>query len=164
MYTRGAHTHVYIYIFGYTYRTSPQGGHGYTRGPSASDCSHMCARMRASAVPPRTTGRAASMPRRARAPQCAPPGREAAHTWDNVVTAAVFHAPMFALKADAELNACAPKPHAVDADGQGLARFRVSGFGPSPQHEPANACAQPIHPHRTLVNTYITLANSPIYR
>jgi hypothetical protein len=26
----------------------------------------------------------------------------AAHTWFNVVTAAVFHAPMFALNADAE--------------------------------------------------------------
>jgi hypothetical protein len=36
-----------------------------------------------------------------------------------VVTAAVFHAPMFALNADADWNACAPKPHAVDADGQG---------------------------------------------
>jgi hypothetical protein len=30
---------------------------------------------------------------------------------------------MFALNADAWPNACAPKPHAVDADGQGLARF-----------------------------------------
>jgi hypothetical protein len=68
-------------------------------------------------------------------------GPGAAHTAYNVVTAAVFHAPMFALNADAEENACAPKPHAVDADGQGLARLRVSGFRPSPQHEPANACA-----------------------
>jgi hypothetical protein len=31
-------------------------------------------------------------------------------------TDAVFHAPMFALNADADMNACAPKPHAVDAD------------------------------------------------
>ncbi len=51
-------------------------------------------------------------------------GPGAAHTLVNVVTAAVFHAPMLALKADAELNACAPKPHAVHADGQGLARFQ----------------------------------------
>ena len=68
-------------------------------------------------------------PRRAR-PACggAPPGPErAAHTPYNAVTRAVFHAPMFALNADAE-NACAPKPHAVNADGQGLARFRVSGL------------------------------------
>ncbi len=35
-------------------------------------------------------------------------GPEAAHTLDNVVTRAVFHAPMSALKADAELNACEP--------------------------------------------------------
>ncbi len=68
-------------------------------------------------------------------------GPGAAHTWYNVVTRVVFHAPMFALNADAEPNACAPKPHAVHADGQGLARFRVSGFRPSEQHEPANACA-----------------------
>jgi hypothetical protein len=33
---------------------------------------------------------------------------KAAHTEDNVVTAAVFHAPMFALNADAYWNACAP--------------------------------------------------------
>jgi hypothetical protein len=31
---------------------------------------------------------------------------ETAHTLNNVVTAAVFHAPMFALNADAERNAC----------------------------------------------------------
>ena len=68
-------------------------------------------------------------------------GPGAAHTWFNVVTRAVFHAPMLALNADAEENACAPKPHAVHADGQGLARLRVSGFRPSPQHEPANTCA-----------------------
>ncbi len=68
-------------------------------------------------------------------------GPRAAHTQYNVVTDAVFHAPMLALNADAERNACEPKPHAVDADGQGLARCRVSGFRPSPQHEPANACA-----------------------
>jgi thiamine pyrophosphate-dependent acetolactate synthase large subunit-like protein len=54
-------------------------------------------------------------------------GPGAAHTVANVVTAAVFHAPMLAFKADAEENACAPTPHAVDADGQGLARVRVSG-------------------------------------
>ena len=36
-------------------------------------------------------------------------GPEAAHTLDKSVTEAVFHAPMFALKADAEKNACAPR-------------------------------------------------------
>jgi hypothetical protein len=51
----------------------------------------------------------------------------AAHTRINVVTDAVFHAPMLALSADAPPNACAPKPHAVHADGQGLARLK--GFG-----------------------------------
>ena len=33
---------------------------------------------------------------------------EAAHTEDKVVTDAVFHAPMFALKADADWNICEP--------------------------------------------------------
>jgi hypothetical protein len=42
-------------------------------------------------------------------PWCAA-GPEAAHTLDNVVTRAVFHAPMFASKADAEKNACEPRP------------------------------------------------------
>ncbi len=36
--------------------------------PRASECLHVCARARASALPPRTTGRAASKPRRARPP------------------------------------------------------------------------------------------------
>ncbi len=125
----------------------------------------MCARARASAVPPRTTGRAASKPRpSASAIVRAAWAEKAAHTSYNVVTAAVFHAPMLALNAFAEENVCAPKPHAVHADGQGLARFRVSGFGPSPQHEPANACAQPIRHHRTLAHSYLTPADSHIYR
>ena len=86
-------------------------------------------------------------------------GSRAAHTEDNVVTAAVFHAPMSALNRVAASNACAPKPHAVHADGQGLARLRVSGLGrarttspptrahtadPSPSH--TGACIH--HPDR----------------
>jgi hypothetical protein len=54
-------------------------------------------------------------------------GPEAAHTDCMFDTDAVFHAPMSALNADAPENACTPKPHAVHADGQGLARLRVSG-------------------------------------
>jgi hypothetical protein len=42
---------------------------------------------------------------------------KAAHTQYMFDTAAVFHAPMFALNAFAEKNACEPKPHAVHADG-----------------------------------------------
>ncbi len=52
---------------------------------------------------PRTTARTGSTTRRAR-PACggAPPrAGKAAHTPYNVVTDAVFHAPMFALNADA---------------------------------------------------------------
>ncbi len=83
----------------------------------------MCARARASAVPPRTTGRAASKPRPSASAIVRAAGPGAAHTAYNEVTDAVFHAPMLALNADAEVNACAPKPHSVDADGQGLAWF-----------------------------------------
>ncbi len=68
-------------------------------------------------------------------------GPRAAHTPCNEATRAVFHAPMFALNADAELNACAPKPPRGPRRREGLARFRVSGSRPSPQHEPANPCA-----------------------
>ncbi len=46
-------------------------------------------------------------------------GPGAAHTEANEPTRAVFHAPMLALNRDAERNACAPKPHAVHADGKG---------------------------------------------
>jgi hypothetical protein len=45
-------------------------------------------------------------------------GPEAAHTLNMFDTDAVFHAPMFALNTDAAWNACAPKPHAVRADGR----------------------------------------------
>ncbi len=79
----------------------------------------MCARARASAVPPRTTRRAASKPQPSASAIVRAAGPGAAHTEDNVVTRAVFHEPMLALNADAAENACAPKPHAVDADGHG---------------------------------------------
>jgi hypothetical protein len=82
-------------------------------------------------------------------------------------TDAVFQAPMFALNTDAEWNACAPTTHAIDADGQGLARFRVSGFGF--QAEPAARArqrvrTQPIHHHRTLVHAYIPPTGSHMHR
>jgi hypothetical protein len=123
------HTHIYIYIFGRMYRTSPPRDRTYTQGPRASECLHVCARARASAVPPRTTGRAASKPGCSTSAIGRAAGPEAAHTADKSVTDAVFHAPMLALNAGAEENACAPKPHAVDADGQGShgLGFRVLG-------------------------------------
>ena len=61
----------------------------------------MHARAHASAAPPRTTAAHASATDRAQS-AAVRAGPKAAHTWDNVVTEAVFHAPMFALKADAE--------------------------------------------------------------
>jgi hypothetical protein len=60
------------------------------------------------AAPPRTT--AAHAPATGRAQSAAVrAGPEAAHTKDKSIIRAVFHAPMFALKADAEANACEPR-------------------------------------------------------
>ena len=61
----------------------------------------MHARAHASVAPPRTTAAHASATDRAQS-AAVRAGPKAAHTLDNVVTEAVFHAPMFALKADAE--------------------------------------------------------------
>ena len=90
------------------------------------------------------------------------PGPKAAHTADNVVTAAVFHAPMFALNADAQANACAPKPPAVDADGKALASLRRGSVG-AQSHTRARtrthtwgACARPYLP-LTAVYTFVSV-------
>jgi hypothetical protein len=56
---------------------------------------------------------------------------KAAHTISNVRTRAVFHAPMFALNAVADLNAYKPNRTRSTADVKALARFRY-----------AHACAQ----------------------
>ncbi len=123
--------HTYIFMHRHTYIHETRLSHAqlylrtWTPAHARAHTSPHYTRARSSAVPPRTTARGAPTTRRAR-PACggAPLGPEkAAHTWDNEVTRAVFHAPMFALNADAELNACAPKPHAVDADGQGSHGF-----------------------------------------
>jgi hypothetical protein len=68
---------------------------------------HARARAETSAPPPRTTAAHASATDRAQS-AAVRAGPEAAHTEDKSVTEAVFHAPMFALKADAEANACEP--------------------------------------------------------
>jgi hypothetical protein len=52
--------------------------------------------------------RAASKIGRVRPPRWRAAGRTAAHTEEKEVTDAVFHAPMFALNADAIWNACEP--------------------------------------------------------
>ena len=112
-----------MYIHGYMHRASPPRGRTYTEGPAQSECLHVCAtRVRiGSAAAHNRPRRTEARPSASAIVRAAGPG--AAHTKAMFDTDAVFHAPMFALNADAEPNACAPKPHAVDADGQGLARF-----------------------------------------
>ena len=133
------HKHVYIYIRMHAPNLPSARPYLHPRAPRKRVLTRVRTRARIG------DAAAHNRPRRTEAPaERVPPfvraaGPGAAHTQYNVVTRAVFHAPMLAL--NAMLNACAPKPHAVDADGQGLARLRVSGFRPSPQHEPANACA-----------------------
>ena len=66
---------------------------------------------------------------------------KAAQTDCMLDTDAVFHAPMFALNAVADLNACAPRPHAVHADGT-----RVHGSSAdacAPKHARTHARAHP---------------------
>ncbi len=93
------YTHIYIYIFVYMYRPSPPRGRTYTQGPAqASACT--CARARIGGAA------AHNRPRRTEARPSASAivradGPGAAHTPAKEVTAAVFHAPMFALNADA---------------------------------------------------------------
>ncbi len=122
MYICIMHTYIYMDIHTYikpVFRTCSYTTHVGTR---ACACPHVCAdtRENASVVPPRTTARAASTTRRARPPAVVRRRAEkAAHTWSMFDTEAVFHAPMFALNADAALNACEPRPPAVDAaDGR----------------------------------------------
>jgi hypothetical protein len=136
------HPHIYIrtYIFGCMYRTSPPNGRTYTQGPRASECQQVCPRARiggaAAHNPPRRTE---ARPSASAIVRAAGPG--AVHTPAMFDTDVVFHAPMFALNTDAPQNACAPKPNAVDADGQRLARFRVSGSGR------ARSTSPPTRPH-----------------
>jgi hypothetical protein len=101
-------------------------GRTYTQGPAQARPSSTCAHARRcrraqEAAPHRSPAERVRHSARRRA--------EKAHTEANVVTDAVFHAPMFALNAVADQNACAPKPHAVHADqhdSHGLG-FRVLG-------------------------------------
>ncbi len=96
-------THIYIYLYNPLNEPNLPSARPYLYPwPHASECLHVCARAHASAVPPRTTGprRTEARPSAAAIVRAAGPG--AAHTWDNVVTDAVFHAPMLALNADAE--------------------------------------------------------------
>ncbi len=88
------------------------GAQSHTRTRASARTQHVreCVRRARIGDPPRTTARAASNNHRAR-PACtgrAAGAGKAAHTAYNVVTRAVFHAPMFALNADDALNACEP--------------------------------------------------------
>jgi hypothetical protein len=74
----------------------------------------------------------------------APPGpKKAAHTPDNEVTDAVFHAPMFALNADADWNACEPsRTQSTPTESAGTFR---RGFVGAQSHTHARARARTQH-------------------
>jgi hypothetical protein len=80
---------------------------------------------------------------------------KAAHTWFNVVTRAVFHAPMFALNALAE-NACEPShPRSTPTEGARMCRRGCVG-AQSHTHTRARAWTQHVRvcaagPHRRSV-------------
>jgi hypothetical protein len=73
--------------------------------------------------------RAASETGRAGVPAMAPRRAEkAAHTWYKFDTDEVFHAPMFALNADAERNACEPsQPRSTPTEGARTFRRGCAG-------------------------------------
>jgi hypothetical protein len=84
----------------------------------------------ASAVPPRTPARAASTtpPSASRPRWRAARAGKAAHTKANEMTDAVFHAPMFALNADADWNACEPShPRSTPTERARMCRRGCAG-------------------------------------
>jgi hypothetical protein len=90
-------------------------------------------------------------------PRCAC-GPEAAHTEDNVVTEAVFHAPMFALKADAERNACEP----INATlGGGVKCSHTSARMQSRQRTSTSACT---HARLVAYMAHIRLGGTRVRR
>ncbi len=99
-------------------------------------CARTHAHAHASAAPPRTTAAHASATDRAQS-AAVRAGPEAAHTKDKSVTRAVFHAPMFALKADAFSNACEPRTRRSAAAGSARTRWR--GCGRAHAHTRARA-------------------------
>jgi hypothetical protein len=122
------HTYTYMLIHTYIYAVFRTRNYTYAPGHPRMRVSTRLRthpRARASAVPPRTTARAAPTTRRAR-PACggAPPGpKRPAHTCTIEVTDAVFHAPMFALNLDAYWNACAPShPRSTPAERARMCR------------------------------------------
>ncbi len=81
----------------------------------------------------------------------------AAHTPDKSVTAAVFHAPMSALNADANANACGPNQPRSTADGtrsHGSARMRARPIARARAHARTDAARGRVRaagPHRRSV-------------
>jgi hypothetical protein len=135
------HIYTYIYIYIHTTRLSYTQLYLHVDARACEDHKSAHTRARASAAPPRTTARAASTTRRTRpARGGALPGPEAAHTSANEVTRAVFHAPMFALNADAYWNACEPShPRSTPTEG---ARMCRRGYMRAQSHAHARARAR----------------------
>jgi hypothetical protein len=66
------------------------------------------------------------------------PAEKAAHTLNNEVTRAVFHAPMFALNADADKNACKPS-HTRSTPTEGARTCRRGCLGAQSRTHSARA-------------------------
>ena len=133
------HTNTHKYRYKMMHASNLPSGRPYLHpSPRASECLQVCARARESAGPPRTTGRAASKPGRARQPAVArrPGRRGGAYKGQRGDTRGVPRADVGVerrrrgerLRVEATTR----------STPTGTART-VSGFGfrPSPQHEPA---------------------------
>jgi hypothetical protein len=136
MYNAYKYIYIYLYIHIYTYmhisRLSYAQLYLHTWTPAharAHTSAHTHARAhrrRRRAQRPALHRRPAERVPRAVARQPGP--KKAAHTFVNVVTAAVFHAPMFALNADAAWNAWEPgHPRSTPSEGARMCRRGCAG-------------------------------------
>ncbi len=132
-----SHVNIYIYIYIYVRVHLSNLSSAYLESwtpaqASAYTCAHMSARISGAARTQRDAPHRRPAERVEDACGGAPQGRKAAHTYSNVVTDAVFHAPMFALNADgdwSDWNACEPKPPGPRR-WEGLARFGTDAWAP----------------------------------
>jgi hypothetical protein len=136
------HTDIYVcmYIHTFIYPVSATRSYTYTRGrPHMRVPTRLSTRARiGGAAAHNGPRRIDDPPSASRLRWRAARAQETAHTEDNEVTAAVFHAPMSALNADADQNACEPsQPRSTPTE-----RARMCRRGCAHKHTRARARTQ----------------------
>jgi hypothetical protein len=148
--------YVRIYIRVHTSDLSYAQPYLRTSSPNPSECLQVCAHAReAHRGAAAHNGRAASKTGRAHPGRSRAAGPEAAHTAYNVVTDAVFHAPMFALNAHADKNACEPSnTRSTPTEDAHTLRRRIHGVGVKPKPVRRKRHGQPEPCARTHTRTH----------